>query len=187
MRMMKTDMTLFQAYLIAGGSLTVLGALLLFFGEKISPALLALPRSRAAALVLWGAAFAWFIYHLMTIPNVDLAGFPRSWLIALFGGAGLLAFKYLPDLLSLRGLAVLVLFACNEFLGAGFGQLPYSRILAGTSYLLIIGALWSGASPYVLRNAIEWTTRSRRNSRLVGAGLVLFGVANLFAGLFWLP
>lgn len=187
MRMMNPYMTLYQAYLVAGGSLTALGALLLFVGEKISPALLAIPRSRAAAWVLWGAAFVWFIYHLMTIPNVDLAGFPRSWLIVLFGGAGLLAFKYLPDLLSLRGLAVLILFASNEFLGAGFGQLPYSRVLAGTSYLLIIGALWAGASPYVLRNAIEWTTRSLRNLRLVGTGAVLLGCANLFAGLFWLP
>lgn len=180
-------MDLFQAYLITGCTLTAFAALLLFSGEKISPALLALPRSRVATLILWGAAFAWFIYHLMTIPNVDLAGFPRSWLLVLFGGAGLLAFKYLPDLLSLRGLAVLVLFSCNELLTVGFGHLPYSRILAGTSYLLILGALWSGASPYVLRNAIEWTMRSPRNSRIVGSVTAILGFANLFAGLFWLP
>ena len=180
-------MTLFQAYLIAGGVLLATGIALLFFGEKIAPALTALPRTRAAAVLFWGGALAWFVFHLATIPNVDLAGFPRSWLFVLFGGAGLLAFKYLPDLLSLRGLAVLVLFFGNELLAAGFGQLPYSRVLAGTSYLLIVFALWGGASPYAWRNAIEWTTRSAKNSRISGSLFAALGIVNLVAGLVWLP
>lgn len=179
-------MNLFQAYLAAGGVLTALGAFLLC-GEKCAPALKALPRSRAAGIVLWGAALVWFFHHLLTIPEVDLAGFPRSWLIVLFGGAGVLAFKFLPDLLPLRGLAVLTLFSCGELLSAGFGQLPYSRVLAGTAYLLIVAALWIGASPYVLRNAVERATKSARNSRLAGTVFLAVGAANLCAGLFWLP
>lgn len=180
-------MSLFHAYLATGCTLAGFGLLLLFFGEKFSSALTALPRSRVATVVLWGGAFAWFIFHLLTIPNVDLAGFPRSWLIALFGGAGLLAFKFLPDLLALRGLAVLVLFSCNELLSAGFGQLPYSRVLAGTAYLLILAALWGGASPYVWRNAIDWVARSTRNRVITGAGGLVLGTANLLAGFVWLP
>lgn len=180
-------MNLFQAYLAAGGVLGAVGVAFLFFGEKFSDALSALPRSRAAGVVLWGAAFAWFMFHLMTIPNVDLAGFPRSWLVALFGGAGLLAFRFLPDLLSLRGLSVLVLFSCNELLSAGFGHLPYSRVLAGTAYLLIVAALWCGAAPYVLRDAIAWTARSPRNARVAGTFALALGAANLLAGLVWLP
>lgn len=180
-------MNLFQAYMATGGVLAVLGIAFVFGGEKFTGTLSALPRSRAAGIVLWGAAFAWFMFHLLTIPNVDLAGFPRSWLVALFGGAGLLAFKYLPDLLSLRGLSVLVLFSCNELLAAGFGQLPYSRILAGTAYLLIVAALWCGAAPYVLRNAIAWTARSVRNARIAGTLALIVGATNLAAGLFLLP
>lgn len=180
-------MNLFQAYMATGGALAAIGIAFVFCGEKFTGALSALPRSRAAGVVLWGAAFAWFMFHLLTIPNVDLAGFPRSWLVVLFGGAGLLAFKYLPDLLSLRGLAVLMLFSCNELLSVGFGHLPYSRVLAGTAYLLIVAALWCGATPYVLRNAIEWTARSRRNARIAGTLALAVGAANLAAGLFWLP
>ena len=180
-------MTLFQAYLVTGGFLAGLGVLLLVLGEKFSDALASLPRSRGATFVLWGGAFVWFIFHLLTIPNVDLAGFPRSWLIVLFGGSGLLAFKFLPDLLALRGLAVLVLFSCNELLSAGFGQLPYSRVLAGTSYLLIVVALWGGASPYVWRNAINWVAACARNRYIAGMGALLLGGVNLIAGLIWLP
>lgn len=180
-------MSLFQAYMATGGVFAALGVLLLCFGEKTAPALSALPRSRVASAVLWGAALAWFLWHLLTIPEVDLAGFPRSWLVALFGGAGVLAFKFLPDLLSLRGIAVLLLFSCSELLSAGFGHLPYSRVLAGTAYLLILAALWGGASPYVFRDAIAWATRSARNSRLAGTGALLVGAANLCAGIFWLP
>lgn len=180
-------MSLFHAYLATGGTLTALGLLFLFSGERFSSMLGTLPRSRAATIVLWGGAFAWFIFHLLTIPNVDLAGFPRSWLIALFGGAGLLAFKFLPDLLALRGLAVLVLFSCNELLSAGFGQLPYSRVLAGTAYLLILAALWGGASPYVWRNAIDWVAHNPKNRVIAGAGTLALGIANLLAGLVWLP
>ncbi len=180
-------MNLFQAYLATGSVLTGIGALFLISGKKFSSALTVLPRSRAAAVVLWGGAFAWFIFHLLTIPNVDLAGFPRSWLIALFGGAGLLAFRFLPDLLALRGLAVLVLFACNELLSAGFGQLPYSRVLAGTAYLLIIVALWGGASPYVWRNAIDRVARDGRTRKIAGVTALCLGIVNLVAGLVWLP
>ena len=179
-------MNLFQAYMATGGALAAIGIAFVFCGEKFTEMLSALPRSRAAGVVLWGAAFAWFMFHLLTIPNVDLAGFPRSWLVVLFGGAGLLAFKYLSDLLSLRGLAVLVLFSCNELLSVGFGHLPYSRVLAGTAYLLIVAALWCGAAPYVLRNAIAWTARSRRNARIAGTLALATGAANLAAGLFWL-
>lgn len=180
-------MSLFQAYSAVGGFFVALGALLIFFGERIAPALEVLPRSRAAGFVLWGGALAWFLWHLTTIPAVDLAGFPRSWLLALFGGAGLLAFKFLPDLLALRGLAVLALFSCSELLSAGFGQLPYSRVIAGTAYLLIVLALWGGAAPYVWRDALFWTARSARNARIAGALALAVGAANLAAGFLWLP
>lgn len=180
-------MTLFQAYLATGGVFALLGVLLIVGGEKFADLLFALPRSRAAGIVLWGAALVWFVWHLLTIPEVDLAGFPRSWLLVLFGGAGLLAFKYLPDLLGLRGIAVLVLFVCAELLSAGFGQLPYSRVLAGTAYVLIVCALWCGASPYVLRNAIERAAGTPRGRCVAGAILLAVGIANLAAGTLWLP
>ena len=180
-------MTLLQAYLATGGVLVAVGFLLAFRGEKFARVLLSLSRSRAAAVVLWGGALAWFVWHLLTIPEVDLAGFPRSWLLALFGGAGALAFKFLPDLLPLRGIAVLALFSCAELLTAGYGQLPYSRILAGTAYVVVVAALWTGASPYVLRNAFSRVSESVRFRVVAAAIFLLAGIANLVAGIFWLP
>ncbi len=180
-------MTLDTAYWILGGALCVLGACLLVLGTKVSVFLHRLPRSRIATVVLWGGALAWFLYHIVTIAEVDLAGFPR-WLVAvLFGGAGVLAFKYLDDLLSLRAIGVLALFASNELLRAGFGHTPYSCVLAGTTYLLIIVGIWIGAAPYVLRNFIFKLCESKRFARVSGAVFFVIGLANIANVIFFSP
>lgn len=177
-------MDLFSAYVLVGGIFGITGILFFLFGTKFARQLNAFPRSASAGMILWAAALTWFFYHLSTISEVDLAGFPRWSFFVLFGGAGILAFKYLAELLPLRALAVLTLFACNELLKIGFGQTPYSSVLAGTAYLLITGALWVGASPYVLRNAITFSTKSAAHSRTVGGGIFLLGLANLIASFF---
>lgn len=178
-------MNLFSAYALTGGVLCAAGAALCFAGTRLAPALTAFPRSRAAGNLLWAAALAWFAYHLATIGEVDLAGFPRWSFFVLFGGAGVLAFRFLADLLPLRALAVLTLFVCNELLKIGFGQTPRSCVLAGTAYLLIVGALWVGAAPYVLRDALAFSTRTPGRSRAVGGALLLLGAANLASLLFF--
>lgn len=174
-------LSLSTAYIIVGSAFCLLGAIGLLAGTRVAPALLAFPRSQRAGIFLWAGALAWFLYHLNGLSEVDLAGFPRWSLFVVFGGAGALAFKFLKDLLPLRALAVLMLFACNELLSAGFNHVPDSRVLAGTAYLLIIGALWTGASPYILRNAIEKVCVSGKRIRLAGTFFALVGIANLGA------
>lgn len=177
-------MDLSSAYLLVGGVFGIAGALLFFSGNRLATYLNAFPRSSLAGVLLWSAALTWFFYHLSTISEVDLAGFPRWSFFALFGGAGVLAFKFLADLLPLRAIAVLTLFVCNELLKIGFGHTPYSCVLAGTAYLLIVGALWTGAAPYVLRNAIAFSVKSTTHARCVGSTLFLVGLANLIAFFF---
>lgn len=180
-------MSLELAYWILGGVLSIFGLLLAVVGTRFAALLRPLPRSRAASIILWCGAIAWFLYHIATVAEVDLAGFPRWVVAALFGGAGLLAFKYLDDLLSLRALGVLALFASNELLRAGFGHTPYSCVLAGTTYLLIIAGMWIGAAPYVLRNFIFKTCDSERFARVAGAVILVVGLANVVNALFFLP
>lgn len=177
-------MNLFSAYCVVCAVFCILGAFICFFGFRSAALLNAFPRSQTAGVLLWSSALAWFFYYLATMSEVDFAGFPRWSFFAVFGGAGLLAFKFLKDLLPLRALAVLTLFSCNELLKIGFGQVPDSWVLAGTAYLLIIAALWIGAAPYVLRNAITFTTQSEKRSRLVGTALLAIGIANGIALLF---
>lgn len=145
---------------------------------------LRLPRSTVAGTLLWGAALAWFFYHLYTLDEVDFAGFPRWPVIVVFMAAGTLAFKYLSDLLSLRALAVLTLFGANELLQIGYTLVPYSRVLAGTVYLFIIAALFVGASPYLLRDWLTWSFASKRNSLVAGTLFLALGAANLVQGIF---
>ena len=66
-------MSLFQAYSAVGGFFVALGALLIFFGERIAPALEALPRSRAAETPKCGNAEA-FINCKERSKSVSLFG-----------------------------------------------------------------------------------------------------------------
>lgn len=177
-------MDLSSTYILVGSTLGLIGALLFLFGMRAAPLLNAFPRSHTAGILLWTAALVWFFYHLATMSEVDLAGFPRWSFFALFGGAGILAFKFLSDLLPLRAIAVLTLFVCNELLKIGFGHTPYSCVLAGTAYLLIVAALWGGAAPYVMRNAIAFTTQNAARSRIVGGIIFLLGLTNTTASFF---
>lgn len=179
-------MNLSSAYILVGAIFCLIGGLTFLNNSRWAAMLNALPRNRVAGILLWSAALTWFFFHLTTMSEVDFAGFPRWSFFALFGGAGFLAFKFLSDLLPLRALAVLTLFASNELLKIGFGQTPYSCVLAGTSYLLIIGALWVGAAPYVLRNAIDYTTQNSTRSRIVGSIIFLIGLLN-FSAILFLP
>lgn len=177
-------MNLSSAYILVGTIFCLIGGLTFFNSSRWAIVLNALPRNRIVGILLWSATLSWFFFHLTTMSEVDFAGFPRWSFFALFGGAGFLAFKFLKDLLPLRALAILTLFACNELLKIGFGQTPYSCILAGTSYLLIIGALWVGAAPYVLRDAIAYTTQNPTHSRVIGSVISLTGLINLSTILF---
>lgn len=155
-----------------------------FCGNVFGALWLKLPRAKAADVVLWTAALVWFFWHLCTLDDVDFAGFPRVPVIVLFMLSGAAAFKFIPDLLGLRAIAVLTLFACNELLAAGFNHVPYSLVLAGTAYILVVAALFVGASPYLLRDWLTWVFASKRNAFIAGTLFSLVAFANLVQGFY---
>ena len=83
--------------------------------------------------VLLALAVGWFAWQLYTMPDPDLAGLPRNIVMIVFVGASLLTYIYMPDFLSVRCLAVLMLFLARLTLDAGYRQLPYSLLDASVS------------------------------------------------------
>ena len=96
-------MTLYQSTYLFAAILFVCGIFFIF--PKFKPLVTAFPRSKTAAVVTFGGGGLWFLYILSTLGEADF-GDIKIYLIAIFGVAGLLAFKYLDDFLSVRGLAI---------------------------------------------------------------------------------
>ena len=174
-------MSLAQAYFLLAAILALPGVLLPFpAGVR---ALKALPRSKVATVVFFGAAAAWFLYGIMQMGEADLAGIPRVYMLGGFGAAAAAAFWLLPDLLAVRGLAGLLLLTARPLLDAGFGKLPHSLALATVTYALIFAALVFGVAPYLLRDGIAWTTATTGRARGVAGAFLAVAALCLGCGL----
>ena len=161
--------TLAQAYYALAAFLLVAGWLIV----TDAPVLRSFRRSKGATYLLGLVAIAWFAWWLMNIPEADLAGLPRMPVIVGFIGFSLLTFVYMPDFLSVRALAVIMLFLARHALDAGYRQLPYSLIDASVSYgVLILFGFWWACSPPVFCRQCDWVLATA-DRRKVGGGLSL--------------
>ena len=170
-------MTLAQAY-YALAAFLCLGGALIFSGSSL---LVSFRRDRTATLVLLGLAVGWFAWQLYTMPEPDLAGLPRNLVLLVFVGASLLTYVYMPDFLSVRSFAVLMLFLARLTLDAGYRQLPYSLLDASVSYgVLVLFGFWWAASPVAFNQQCDWVLATPVRRKLVGGGSVLLGLACLY-------
>jgi hypothetical protein len=173
-------MSLFLATLLPGLFLAVLGALLCWNSAQVTAGAKALPRSRDAAWVLFGAGAAWFVWRVAQLGEADLIFVQRpTMLLIAFGALAVLALIYVPDFLAVRGLAVLMLLAAEPLLYAAYMEWTHpQRLLMVTAvYVGISVAIYLAAYPFRLRDFFDWLFRSPGRPRLVGAGLLAYGLA----------
>lgn len=138
------------------GTVTAMvGFLLLCQHSGFSAWLQTMPRSERWAYLLFGPGLAWFLWHVLHLGEADFGAY-RHWLFALFFAAGIGAFRYVPDFLSVRGLAVILLLTSNELLQAAYLQEPVARLsMVSWIYVIIIGAIIIGASPYRFNRFVQ--------------------------------
>lgn len=136
--------------------------------KQFEAAVKAFPRSMKAAVLLFGGSGLWFLYQLSQLGEADF-GQIKYYLIAVFGAAGILAFFYLNDFLSVRGAAVLALLLARQFLDSAFMQEPASRlVLVSQTYVWVVAALYLGAVPYRLRDFFEYIYKDPRRAKTLG-------------------
>jgi len=173
-------MSLLLATLLPGLFLALLGAVLLWNGPQVAGIARALPRSREAAWCFFGAGAAWFLWRLTQLGESDLIFFktPQPVMIA-FGLLAVLAFIYTPDFLAVRGLCVLMLLAAEPLLYAAYMeyQHPQRLLMVTAVYIGLAAALYLAAAPYRLRDWFEWLFHVSSRPRLVGALLLVYGLA----------
>ncbi len=132
-------------------------------------------RSSKAALATFGGGGLWFLYALSQLGEADFGDIKIA-LIAIFGIAGILAFFYLSDFLSVRGLSIIGLMLSAEFLDSAYMQEPPSRlILVSLTYIVVLLSLYFGAVPYRLRDLLTWLYE--KPSRISSFGLLLCACA----------
>ena len=169
-------MSLFLATLLTGLVLLAGGLWLAVWGGRAESAVRAFPRSRPAAYVLLGGAAAWFLYEVLQLGPADFGKYKHI-LFAVFLVTAVGAFHFVPDFLAVRGLAGLILLTAGVLLDAAFLEDPQLRLfLVGFVYLAIIAALVLGASPYKLRDFLDWLYRRGPRLRAVGAAFAAYGL-----------
>ncbi|MGE9297303.1 MAG: hypothetical protein ACQKBV_13555 [Puniceicoccales bacterium] len=169
-------MSLFLATLVTGLVLIAWGLPVVRGGEGVRAKSFELPRSKAAACVLFGAAALWFLYRVSQLGQADFGDW-KLILLAIFGATAVGAFVYTPDFLAVRGLAGLILLAAGPLLGAAYMKYdePQRLLMVSIVYVLIIVAMFLGTMPYLMRNWMEWLWAKPGRIKIFGGAFVAYG------------
>ncbi len=125
-------------------------------------------RSKKAAITLVIPATAWFGYVLSQLGESDFGDY-KLLFILIFCGAGLLSFIFLDDFLSVRGLSVLVILSCREFIDSAFMQEPSARLVMVTlAYILVVSAIYFGCLPYRMRDLFTYLYKNDFRAKAFG-------------------
>ena len=170
-------MSLLAATLLPGLVLIALGGPLLANSTRAVAILKSFPRSTNAAYLFFGAGALWFLWNVLHLSNADFGEY-RGILAAAFAAIAVLAFKCVPDFLAVRGLCVLILLSATPLLGAAYMeyQFPQRLFMVTLVYVLIVAAIWLGASPFRLRDFFEWLFARPGRTRAFGGGVLAYGL-----------
>jgi hypothetical protein len=168
------DISLRTAGMIAGAVLILVG-LLGLLEPNSAGVMQRLPRSRVMGIILLTICLAWTFWLLATIQMGEFSGFRRPLLIALPIGY-LLVLRFVEEFLAVRALGILCLLFAEPLLDAAFLRYETSRLLVTVfAYVLIVAGLFWVAIPYILRDQINWSTRSVFRWRCVNAIVLIYG------------
>lgn len=170
-------MSLFLATLLPGLLLAVLGAALLSGNSAVVALLKGFPRSTVGTVLCFGGGAVWFLYNIWNLSPADFGEY-RQWLFIGFLIVAALSFWMVPDFLSVRGLAVLMLLGAMPLLDAAYMEWdhPQRLFMVTPVYLGIALAIYLGAAPYRLRDFLEWLFLRPARARGLGGGLLAYGL-----------
>ena len=171
-----TSMTLSLATLLVAGILIVLGAFQLISPRNSQSMWTGMLRSQPAAIVFMTAATAWFVWELLHLGAPDF-GNHKNKLIVFFIASSFLSFRYIPDFLSVRGLAAFLLLASDAVLDAAYMKDPQTRLFLVTFvYLVIAASMYLASLPYRLRDFFEWLYKRPIITQALASFFLVYGL-----------
>jgi multisubunit Na+/H+ antiporter MnhG subunit len=167
-------LSLHTAGIIAGVFLVLVG----LFGllkPDLASVVQRFPRSYITGVILITICLVWTFWLVATIQMGEFSSFRRPLLIALPIGYGLVL-RFVDEFLAVRALGILCLLAAEPLLDAAFLRYESSRLLITVfAYVLIVAGLFWVAVPYVLRDQINWSTRTVFRWRCLNAIAFIYG------------
>jgi hypothetical protein len=172
-------LSLHTAGLLAGFFLLLLGLAGLLASDATRKFFVSLPRSRMLGIAFLSIAFLWSFWLLVTMEMGEFSSFRRPLMIALPIGF-FLVMRFVDEFLAVRALGIIFLLAAEPLLEAAFLRYESSRLLVTVfAYILIVVGLFWVTMPYLLRDHINWSTRSNGRWRALNLVALLYGLAVL--------
>lgn len=138
-----------------------------------------LPRSYIAGIIFLTIDLVWSLWLLATMEMGEFQSFRRPLLIALPIGY-FLVLRFVDEFLAVRALGILCLLGAEPLLDAAFFRNDGARLVVTVfAYLLIVAGIMWVTMPYLLRDQINWSTRSPMRWRCVHGFALLYGAAVL--------
>lgn len=141
------------------------------------------PRSLPWGYVLVAAATLWFLYNLSLESVADFAAYKPM----MFGGfalVGALVCIFIPDFLSVRGLALILMLLGKLMLDtARWNASPWRLVIVIWAYLMICAGMWFTVSPWRCRDLINWGTATEQRIRLTCGLRLVFGLFVMLLGI----
>ena len=139
----------------------------------------ALPRSRAAGIVLLTLVLLWAFWLLATMEMGEFSSFRKPLLIVLPIGY-VLVIRFVEEFLAVRAIGILCLLAAEPLLEAAFFRYETSRLFVTVlAYLLIVAGLFWVTMPYLLRDQINWSAQTKTRWHAIHGATALYGIVIL--------
>src|SRR5215472_9015311 len=170
------DLSLHTIGLIVGLLLLVTHSTALVRPEETKQWLKRFPRSRLAGYTLLAIDAIWFFW---LVTNIDLGEFSqfRTWLQIGVPIVFILTIFFVDEFLSVRALGIMALLAAEPILSSAFLRPEAAKLLVVIlAYVwLTLGLFWVGM-PYLLRDQINWITKSAVRFRAAAVSGVVCGL-----------
>jgi len=141
------------------------------------------PRYTPAGYVLMMLGTVWFLYYVQLESVADFASMKQIFYF-LFGAVGIGACVFVPDLLPVRGLAIVFLLAAKLMADTARWEDTHWRLVISTwAYVLAVAGMWFTISPWRLRDILNWSVATESRTRLTSAARVAFGLFVIVLGL----
>ena len=162
------DFTLHVVGLIVGAALIVGHLFALLRTAETQQWLVRLPRSRSAGVGILAIDAVW-CFWLVSCVDLEEFGWLRVYLQVAVPVLFILTVLFVEEFLAARALGILAMLVAEPILSAAFLRGESSRLLLVVlAYIwLTLGMFWVG-KPYLLRDQINWITKSVFRWRALG-------------------
>lgn len=163
---------------LLGAALFALAAPGLFAPVRAAAPFRRFARSVWPGRAMAAVAVAWSLLWVAAMPLGSLLDPVLPYLQVLFPVSVAAVCVFLPELLSCRAAGLLLVLLPSPLLSAAqWHPSPWRLLVVAVAYAMAVSGMFVVAKPWLLRDAIAWTTAAPRRFRAVSAAFALLALA----------